>query len=80
MKPKKLTSIRLDEEIINAADAWVKAHKYYKRSDYINNVLLAVVCNFDEGQISRMINAWEWRSRKVNTEFDNTGEYVKPKY
>lgn len=80
MQPKKLTSIRLDEKIIEAADAWVRAHKYYKRSDYINNVLLAVACNFSQEQIWQMINAWEWRSRKVNTQFEKTDEYVKPKY
>lgn len=80
MKPKKLTSIRLDEEIINAADKWLETHRYYKRSDYINNILLAVVCNFDEKQIWDMINAWEWRSRKVNTQFEKTDEYVKPKF
>ena len=80
MKPKKLTSVRLDEVIIQKADEFVAKHRYWKRSDVINNLLLAALLNFSEVEVYEMVKAWEWRSRKVNTKFEKTEEYVNPKF
>lgn len=80
MKPKKLTSVRLDEVIIQKADDFVAKHRYWKRSDVINNLLLAALLNFSEDEVYDMVKAWEWRSRKVNTKFEKTEEYVNPKF
>ena len=80
MKPKKLTSVRLDEVILQRADEFVARHKYWKRSDVLNNVLLAALLNFTEAEIYDMVKTWEWRARKVNTQFVKTDEYVNPKF
>lgn len=80
MKPKKLTSVRLDEVIIQRADDFVARHRYWKRSDVLNNVLLAALLNFSDEEIYEMVKAWEWRCRKVNTRFERTDEYVQPKF
>lgn len=80
MKRKKLTSVRLDEVIIQKADEFVAKHRYWKRSDVINNLLLAALLNFSEVEVYEMVKAWEWRSRKVNTKFEKTEEYVNPKF
>lgn len=80
MKPKKLTSVRLDEVIIQKADEFVAKHRYWKRSDVINNLLLAALLNFSEVEVYEMVKAWEWRARKVNTRFEKTEQYVNPKF
>lgn len=80
MKPKKLTSVRLDEVIIQKADEFVAKHRYWKRSDVINNLLLAALLNFNDDEVYDMVKAWEWRARKVNTKFEKTEEYVNPKF
>ena len=80
MSRKKLTSVRLDEKIIQKADEFVAKHRYWNRSDVINNLLLAALLNFSEVEVYEMVKAWEWRSRKVNTKFEKTEEYVNPKF
>ena len=54
-------------------------HRYWKRSEVINNLLLAVVCNFNDGQIYNMLRSWDWRQNVVKTEFEITKELKAPK-
>ena len=77
MERTKLVSIRLETETYNKIEKIVERERYYKRSDVINNLLKAVLDNFDAGQIQDMMNRWKWNGNIVNTQFEVTKE-LKP--
>lgn len=80
MQPeKKLTSIRLDTDIIEAADKFVASRRYWKRSEVLNNVLKAVFANFSEGEIYDMVRSYSWQKNVVNVQFEITDELRTPK-
>ena len=77
MERTKLVSVRLETETYNKIEKIVERERYYKRSDVINNLLKAVLDNFDAGQIQDMMNRWKWNGNIVNTQFEVTKE-LKP--
>ena len=77
MERTKLVSVRLETETYDKIEKIVARESYYKRSDVINNLLKAVLDNFDAGQIQDMMNRWKWNGNVVNTQFEVTKE-LKP--
>lgn len=74
MENKKQISIRLEPEIIRAAEKAIAGRDYWKRSDFINNVLMAVIYNFGERQIYDMMRWNTWNKRKIECEFKELDE------
>ena len=70
----KLTSIRLRKDVLQKIETISKGHRYWKRSEVINNLLAAVVFNFNDGQIYNMLQSWNWRNNVVKAEFEITKE------
>lgn len=79
MEETKLTSIRLRTDVLQKIDKISKDHQYWKRSEVINTLLLAVVSNFNDGQIYNMLRRWDWRQNVVKAEFEITKELKAPK-
>lgn len=77
MDRTKLVSVRLETETFNKIEKIVERETYYKRSDVINNILKAVLDNFNDGQIHDMMYRWKWDRNVVNTQFEVTNE-LKP--
>ena len=77
MERTKLVSGRIETETFEKIEKIVERKRYYKRSDVINNLLKAVLDNFDDGQIHDMMNRWKWDRNVVNTQFEVTKE-LKP--
>jgi metal-responsive CopG/Arc/MetJ family transcriptional regulator len=77
MDRTKLVSVRLETETFEKIEKIVARETYYKRSDVINNLLKAVLDNFDDGQIHNMMYRWKWDRNVVNTQFEVTKE-LKP--
>lgn len=77
MDRTKLVSVRLETETFEKIEKIVKRETYYKRSDVINNLLKAVLDNFNDGQIHDMMYRWKWDRNVVNTQFEVTKE-LKP--
>lgn len=77
MERTKLVSVRLETETYDKIEKIVARETYYKRSDVINNLLKAVLDNFDDGQIHDMMYRWKWDRNVVNTQFEVTKE-IKP--
>ena len=77
MERTKLVSVRIETETYDKIENIVARETYYKRSDVINNLLKAVLDNFDEGQIHDMMYRWKWDRNVVNTQFEVTKE-LKP--
>lgn len=77
MERTKLVSVRLETETFEKIEKLVERESYYKRSDVINNLLKAVLDNFDAGQIHDMMYRWKWCSNVVKTQFEITKE-LKP--
>lgn len=71
---KKLTSIRFDVPVLEAAEKFVANHRYWKKSDVINSLLAAVFENFTPGEIYDMVRKWSWEKKKVNAKFEITDE------
>lgn len=71
---KKLTSIRFDVPVLEAAEKFVASHRYWKKSDVINSLLAAVFENFGHDEIYDMVRTWCWRDKKVETKFEITDE------
>lgn len=71
---KKLTSIRFDVPVLEAAEKFVAGHRYWKKSDVINSILAAVFENFGQNEIYDMVRKWSWDKKKVNAKFEITDE------
>ena len=74
---KKLTSIRLDSDVLEAIDKFCEANRYWKRSTAINAILVAVTRNFSSGDLYNMMREWNWSNHVVNAKFEITEE-LKP--
>lgn len=72
MENKVQISIRLEPEIMRAAEKAIAGSSYWKRSDFINRILLAIIYNFDERQIYDMMRWSPWNKRKMKCEFKET--------
>lgn len=71
---KKLTSIRFDVPVLEAAEKFVAERRYWKKSDVINSILAAVFENFSPTEIYDMVRTWAWKDKKVETKFEITDE------
>lgn len=78
MEETKLTSIRLRKDVLEKIEKISADHRYWKRSEVINNLLLAVVSNFNDRQIYDMLRRWDWKQNVVKTEFEITKELKAP--
>lgn len=72
----KLTSIRLDEEVLQKIEEFVKVHRYWNRSGVINNILGAVLTNFKFGEVYDMVRTPLYRGYEVDCHYEIT-EYRK---
>lgn len=77
MERTKLVSVRIETETYKKIEKIVERETYYKRSDVINNLLKAVLDNFNDEQIHDMMYRWKWDRNVVNTQFEVTKE-LKP--
>lgn len=75
---KKLTSIRLDSDVLTAIDEFCEKNRYWKRSAVINSILAAVTKNFSSGDIYNMVREWNWINHVVDAKFEITEE-LKPR-
>lgn len=69
---KKLTSIRLDADVLEEIERFLEKNRYWKRSDVINLVLRAVLENFSDWDILTMMRYWNWAQKKVDVKFEVT--------
>lgn len=72
----KLTSIRLEEEVLQKIEAFVKVHRYWNRSQVINNILSSVLRNFDPGEVYDIVRSPLYRGYEVDCHYKIT-EYRK---
>lgn len=72
----KLTSIRLDEEVLQKIEGFVKVHRYWNRSQVINNILASVLRNFDSGEVYDIVRSPLYRGYEVDCHYKIT-EYRK---
>lgn len=80
MNNRKLTSVRLDPKIVDYCEKFCNNRNYWKKSDVINNLLLAVILNFTEQQIYDMMRSYSWCRKEVRTEFEIVEEsFIKNK-
>lgn len=72
----KLTSIRLDEEVLQKIETFVQKHRYWNRSGVINNILASVLSNFDPGEVYDIVRSPLYRGYEVDCHYKIT-EYRK---
>lgn len=72
----KLTSIRLDEEVLQKIEQFVEGHHYWNRSGVINNILWSILTNFDPGEIYDIVRTPLYRGYEVDCHYKIT-EYRK---
>lgn len=77
MDNTKLISIRLEEKSFQKIEQLATAHYYWKRSGVINNLLSAVLENFSDEDIERMLHRYKWEKNVVVAKFEVTEE-IKP--
>lgn len=73
----KLISVRLDEDLIKQLDEVAQKHTYWRRSDIIRNILIAVLAEMSPGDIYNMIRYHYFKKNVVNAKFEITDE-LKP--
>lgn len=73
----KLISVRLDEDLIKQLDEVAQKHTYWKRSDIIRNILIAVFAEMSAGDIYNMIRYAWYKKNVVDAKFEITNE-LKP--
>lgn len=66
----KPVSTRLDPETLRAIDQFVAKRPYWKRNAVINNVLIAVFKNFNEGDIYDMVRYDAYSYEDVECKFE----------
>ena len=73
----KLVSVRMDDDLIKKLDEVAQKHTYWKRSDIIRNVLIAVLAEMSAGDIYNMIRYAWYKKNVVDAKFEITDE-LKP--
>lgn len=73
----KLVSVRMDDDLIRKLDEVAQKHTYWKRSDIIRNILIAVLAEMSAGDIYNMIRYAWYKKNVVNAKFEITDE-LKP--
>lgn len=73
----KLVSVRMDDDLIRKLDEVAQKHTYWKRSDIIRNILLAVFAEMSASDIYNMIRYAWYKKNVVDAKFEITDE-LKP--
>ena len=73
----KLISIRMDDDVIRKLDEIARNHTYWRRSDIIRNILIAVLAEMSAGDIYNMIRYAWYKKNVVDAKFEITDE-LKP--
>lgn len=73
----KLISVRLDEDLLWELDKEVMKRTYWKRSDIIRNILIAVFAEMPPEDIYNMIRYHYFKKNVVDAKFEITDE-LKP--
>lgn len=73
----KLISVRLDEDLLRKLDEIAQKYTYWKRSDIIRNILIAVLAEMSAGDIYNMIRYAWYKKNVVDAKFEITDE-LKP--
>lgn len=66
---RKLVSLRLEPEVLEAIDEFHKKHRYWKRSGIMNDILHSVFKHFSDADIYDMICATFPNNGKVEAKF-----------
>lgn len=77
MENKKLTSIRLDPDVIEKVDELAKKHEYYTRSSIINNLLSAVLKCAAGGTLWKMLSEFYPYEKGYVCKFEKDVEAMK---
>lgn len=75
----KLISMRLEADLFDAIKELEKKHTYWNRSAIINNLLAAVLYNFDSGAIYDMLRTYNWYRHEVEATFKINNDSLLPK-
>lgn len=73
----KLISVRMDDYVIRKLDEIARNHTYWRRSDIIRNILIAVLAEMSPGDIYNMIRYAWYKKNVVDAKFEITDE-LKP--
>ena len=73
----KLVSVRMDDDLIKKLDEVAQKHTYWKRSDIIRNILIAVLAEMSGSAIYNMIRYHYYTKNVVDAKFEITDE-LKP--
>lgn len=73
----KLVSVRMDDDVIKKLDEIAHNHTYWRRSDIIRNILIAVLAEMSAGDIYNMVRYHYYKKNVVNAKFEITDE-LKP--
>lgn len=68
----KLTSIRLEEEVLQKIEEFVRGHRYWNRSQVINNILGSILTNFKNGEIYDIVRTPLYRGYEVDCHYEIT--------
>lgn len=71
----KLISVRLDEEVIKQLDEVAQKHTYWRRSDIIRNILIAVLAEMSADDIYNMIRYNYFANNVIDAKFEITDEF-----
>lgn len=70
----KLVSVRMDDEVIKKLDEMARVYSYWKRSDIIRNILIAVLAEMPAGDIYNMVRYHYYKKNVVDAKFEITDE------
>lgn len=73
----KLISVRMEDDLIRKLDEVAQKHTYWRRSDIIRNILIAVLAEMSAGDIYNMIRYAWYKKNVVDAKFEITHE-LKP--
>lgn len=73
----KLISVRMDDNVIRKLDEIARNHTYWRRSDIIRNILIAVLAEMSAGDIYNMLRYAWYKKNVVDAKFEITDE-LKP--
>lgn len=65
----KVISVRLEPQVINAIDEFVRKHKYWKRNTVINSILCSVMRDFKEKDIYDMSRRNAFRNQEIEAKY-----------
>ncbi len=66
----KLTSIRLDNEVSEKIEEFVRVHRYWKRSNVINCILQTVFKNFTPDEVYDMVRTDLYKYYTVDCHYE----------